>query len=1105
MKKRISREIIPWNAVTHPNILPFYGLYWADGPDDLPAMVYPYCKGGNCSEFLINNPGVDRMGIVRQVADGLHYLHSFKPPIAHGDIKAANILMQDDDTPLIADFGLSRVVMEFSTGLTTSSSKGSYRWMAPELFGGVGNHVLVLITAASDVWAFGCLCLEILLGVLPWASRSDAAIMLAVVKDRLSPPLPSSTDASLGHIMRHCWMYEAAQRPSMLQLVDALLNVDPERLHLSPCTLSSTTTFSDSPPTIVNSGSDSFTQTFSDSSLISLGSRYSTRTKTPVAVIHSDPLLSSWQTPPPHQRDTPVSSTGATPYLEMMSFTPSDTSSSGPVSRDERSLSPPMLGPGPLRPSRSIRETRVTIAQRKFEKIKNVTTAPTVEVLQKDQYVPKLKAFEGVQRDLQSNSSSQATHENIPELNQPEASAQHPHPVPRDEKQHGSRKHRQKNTKLRVNVPTDWDLIRAKANCIIFHPLTQLVANIISNKSPTLLTFNHGDIPGPIFTVNSFLAYGMTDGCIGLVFRHNGGRAALKLPAAFGRNASVVDLSISGNYLACITNGGGAIVWNIPDTYSREPGISLTPLLQVPPCGLRRVKWNGQGKIALLSTSEVCLFDIYETQSAFGGLVVPWKDLVQFAQRYSVSSFLVSFEFHAKDATLTTISVDSILSVWSMETQRTIWQGKILGDGDPSSIHIIENGVIIGRNRGCTIQLLAHHSTDVLSTITFQSAHTHSRAAGIGQQMYAHLCYDARLHTMWIANSERSSLIAVRVSMDLGDLDPDSGEVLGTFEKFAEFPTPVSINGMLAFPDRNVQGSSLAVVTTVSQETRVDLLDINQPIFESSLRVLHTEATSSVISENINGVSTYIEPEKLQNNIDQSKLHQYFESQHQSIPNSGTLTESTTPGTSTSLLMDIAYPKEMSTDDMFECLTFHGCPDLTNLMNPGAFSKGFVVAGGFGDIWKGRLYDETAVAIKVWRFRTINEDAGKDLKRAMREIYNWSKLEHKNIHKLLGVIVFEGRLGMVSKWMEKGNLQNYLHKNKDVDRYPLCIQLAQGVEYLHNNNMIHGDLKAINVLVSSDDTLKLTDFDHSIMAECTLQFSETTRIGGGTLRWMHQS
>ncbi|EUC54428.1 tyrosine kinase domain protein, partial [Rhizoctonia solani AG-3 Rhs1AP] len=166
----------------------------------------------------------------------------------------------------------------------------------------------------------------------------------------------------------------------------------------------------------------------------------------------------------------------------------------------------------------------------------------------------------------------------------------------------------------------------------------------------------------------------------------------------------------------------------------------------------------------------------------------------------------------------------------------------------------------------------------------------------------------------------------------------------------------------------------------------------------------------------------------------------------------------------------------------------------------GDYATNYVASGGFGDIWKGQLRDGTAVAIKVWRFRALNEDPGKDIKRAMREIYNWSQLNHDNIQKLLGVVVFDERLGMVSKWMEGGNLQSYLENNPRIYRYPLCIQVAQGVEYLHDSNMIHGDLKAINVLVSSDHKLKLTDFDYSIMAESTLQFSQTTRMGGGTLR-----
>ncbi|KAL5638037.1 hypothetical protein ACGC1H_002340 [Rhizoctonia solani] len=249
LKKRISREITAWNVVGHQNILPFYGLFWPDGRDALPAMVYPYCEAGTCLEYLANNTDADRMAIIRQVTDGLHHLHSFNPPIAHGDIKAANILMKQDGTPLIADFGLSRLVMEFSTGLTTSSSRGSYRWMAPELFGGIDSYVLVLVTPASDVWAFGCLCIEILSGVIPWAStRNDAAVMLDVVKNRKVPPLPESIETTpIGHIMRHCWAYEPLERPSIAQLVNALVEIDPELLHTPTCILPQPSVSSDSP------------------------------------------------------------------------------------------------------------------------------------------------------------------------------------------------------------------------------------------------------------------------------------------------------------------------------------------------------------------------------------------------------------------------------------------------------------------------------------------------------------------------------------------------------------------------------------------------------------------------------------------------------------------------------------------------------------------------------------------------------------------------------------------------------------------------------------------------------------------------------------------
>ncbi|KAG8757198.1 hypothetical protein FRC11_004728 [Ceratobasidium sp. 423] len=85
-------------------------------------------------------------------------------------------------------------------------------------------------------------------------------------------------------------------------------------------------------------------------------------------------------------------------------------------------------------------------------------------------------------------------------------------------------------------------------------------------------------------------------------------------------------------------------------------------------------------------------------------------------------------------------------------------------------------------------------------------------------------------------------------------------------------------------------------------------------------------------------------------------------------------------------------------------------------------SAGNVAEGGSGDIWTGRSHNSgIKLAIKVLRLSLSTGDiAKKELKRTTREIYNWSKLDHENVNKLMGVIMFQERLGMVSEWMEQG-------------------------------------------------------------------------------------
>ncbi|KAG9097347.1 hypothetical protein FS749_006520 [Ceratobasidium sp. UAMH 11750] len=85
--------------------------------------------------------------------------------------------------------------------------------------------------------------------------------------------------------------------------------------------------------------------------------------------------------------------------------------------------------------------------------------------------------------------------------------------------------------------------------------------------------------------------------------------------------------------------------------------------------------------------------------------------------------------------------------------------------------------------------------------------------------------------------------------------------------------------------------------------------------------------------------------------------------------------------------------------------------------------------------------------------------------------------------------------------MEYGGARSVASKWPTVDRYNLCRQLALAVEYVHQENVVHGDIKGDNLLVDRDGTAKLADFGLAIVEDQGLRFSQTDP-GGGTARWM---
>ncbi|KAJ7019357.1 kinase-like domain-containing protein [Mycena alexandri] len=220
--KEFGREAAIWRQLCHPNLLPFFGLYYMDARL---CLVSPWLENGNIMEFLRKNPQhTDRLPLILDVALGLKYLHDQN--VVHGDLKAINILVTPSQRACIADFGLSSLVNAMTLRFTNSTAPahgGTARYQAPELFQGDSQN-----SFGSDVYAFACVCYEILTGKVPFHEfPNDMKVMFGVAAGkRPSRPISCSGTPvldSLWELLQNCWDGELEMRPTTEQIVDRLV------------------------------------------------------------------------------------------------------------------------------------------------------------------------------------------------------------------------------------------------------------------------------------------------------------------------------------------------------------------------------------------------------------------------------------------------------------------------------------------------------------------------------------------------------------------------------------------------------------------------------------------------------------------------------------------------------------------------------------------------------------------------------------------------------------------------------------------------------------------------------------------------------------------
>ncbi|KAJ6538341.1 kinase-like domain-containing protein [Mycena vulgaris] len=161
--------------------------------------------------------------------------------------------------------------------------------------------------------------------------------------------------------------------------------------------------------------------------------------------------------------------------------------------------------------------------------------------------------------------------------------------------------------------------------------------------------------------------------------------------------------------------------------------------------------------------------------------------------------------------------------------------------------------------------------------------------------------------------------------------------------------------------------------------------------------------------------------------------------------------------------------------------------------------------GGFGDVYRAS-YQDKMVALK--RIRTFTADSTSHLNRLQfcKEALVWQGLNHPFILPLIGIDreTFHPSFCMVSPWMKYGTALKYLgdRGRGDVDR--LLLEIAQGLEYLHSLNIVHGDLRGTNILISDDGNACLSDFGLATTisdADSTAGTLSSSSNHGGSLRW----
>eukprot|EP01094_Clydonella_sp_ATCC50884_P020471 TRINITY_DN4259_c0_g1_i2.p1 TRINITY_DN4259_c0_g1~~TRINITY_DN4259_c0_g1_i2.p1 ORF type:complete len:237 (-),score=40.70 TRINITY_DN4259_c0_g1_i2:40-750(-) len=217
--QEFMREAALLSKFRHPNVVQFFG---ASSSGDNLFLITEFASRGSLFD-VIHDPKQKgslslglRLRMALDAAKGVGYLHSLTPVVIHRDLKSPNLLVMEDWTVKVSDFGTSKWIEKTAT---MTANIGSPMWSAPEVL------TQSQYSEKADIFSFAIVLWELLtLGEL-YPGKMGFQLAIEVGTQGLRPDIPPNLRermASTVDLMERCWEDDPHARPAFPEIVATL-------------------------------------------------------------------------------------------------------------------------------------------------------------------------------------------------------------------------------------------------------------------------------------------------------------------------------------------------------------------------------------------------------------------------------------------------------------------------------------------------------------------------------------------------------------------------------------------------------------------------------------------------------------------------------------------------------------------------------------------------------------------------------------------------------------------------------------------------------------------------------------------------------------------